>query len=242
MDNEVKKVFTPKPMISCRSPRKMSSYLLRAKLHLEERTKGSFKCGSKRCEVCLNVNEKYTFTSTVTGETYIISHKFNCNDKCLAYLLTCNCCRKQNVGQAVHEFRFRWVNYKSNCRKHQRGVKCMQQHLYKHFCSSNHCFISDVSVTFIDKTDPSDLLNKKITGEVPWKPWLPLVLKCVKAFYFGVLVTLYMLRQCWAWQRFLAGHCQKLSRCTFKDYDFGQWFSLALILMLFSLLLLLLFL
>ena len=129
--------------------------------------KGSFKCGSRRCEVCLNVNEKYAFTSTVTGETYIINHKVNCNDKCLAYLLTCNCCRKQNVGQAVHEFRFRWVNYKSNCRKHQRGVKCMQQHLYKHFCSSNHCFISDVSVTFIDKTDPSDLLNKKITGEVP---------------------------------------------------------------------------
>ena len=32
----------------------------------------------------------------------------------------------------------------------------MQQHLYEHFWSSNHnYFISDVSVTFIDKTDPS---------------------------------------------------------------------------------------
>ena len=30
----------------------------------------------------------------------------------------------------------------------------MQQHLYEHFCSSNdNYFISDVSVTFIDKTD-----------------------------------------------------------------------------------------
>ena len=73
MDNEVKKVFTPKPIISCRSPRKMSCYLLRAKLHLEERTKVSFKCGSKRCEVCLNVNEKYTFTSTVTGELILLA-------------------------------------------------------------------------------------------------------------------------------------------------------------------------
>ena len=94
MNNKVKKVFTPKPMISFDSARKMSSYLLRAKLYPEERTKGSFKCSSKLCEVCLNVNETSTFASTVTVETYIINHKFNCNDKCLAYLLTCNCCKK----------------------------------------------------------------------------------------------------------------------------------------------------
>ena len=45
MNNEVKKMFTPKPTISFRSARKISSYLLRAKLYPEERTKGSFKCG-----------------------------------------------------------------------------------------------------------------------------------------------------------------------------------------------------
>ena len=87
-NNEVKKVFTPKPMVSFCSARKMSSYLVRAKLYPEERTKGPFKYGSKRCEVCLNVIETSTFDSTVTGETYIINHKFNCNDKCLVYLLT----------------------------------------------------------------------------------------------------------------------------------------------------------
>ena len=69
MNNEVKKVFTRKPMISFRSARKMSSYMVRGKLYPEERTKGSFKCGSKRREVCLNVNETSYFASTVTGET-----------------------------------------------------------------------------------------------------------------------------------------------------------------------------
>ena len=48
----------------------MSSYLVGAKLYPEERTKCSFKCGSKRCEVCLNANETSTFDSTVTGEAY----------------------------------------------------------------------------------------------------------------------------------------------------------------------------
>ena len=81
IDNKVKNVFTPKPMISFCSTRKMSSYLVKAKLYPEERIKGPFKCSSRCCEVFLNVNETSTFTSTVTGEAYTINHKFNCNGK-----------------------------------------------------------------------------------------------------------------------------------------------------------------
>ena len=98
MDNEVKRVFTRKPMISFRSARKLSSYLVRAKLYPTERTVGSHKCGGKRCEVCLNINEVSTFTSTVTGETYITNHRFDCNERCLVYLLTCSKCKMQYVG------------------------------------------------------------------------------------------------------------------------------------------------
>ena len=36
MDNKVKRVFTPKPIILLRSARKMASYLVRAKLYPEE--------------------------------------------------------------------------------------------------------------------------------------------------------------------------------------------------------------
>ena len=80
----------------------------------------------------------------------------------LVYLLTCNCCKKQYLRQTVDELRFRWSNYKSNCRIHQRDETCMQQHLYEEFSSSNHnCFISDVSVTFIDKADPFDPLKRE---------------------------------------------------------------------------------
>ena len=46
----------------------------------------------------------------------------------MAYLLTCNCSKKQYVGQIVDEFRFRWNSYKGDCRKHQRRETCMQQH------------------------------------------------------------------------------------------------------------------
>ena len=37
----------------------------------------------------------------------------------------------------------------------------MQQYLFNHFCTSGHCdFLEDVSLTLIDKTDPSDPLKR----------------------------------------------------------------------------------
>ena len=38
-----------------------------------------------------------------------------------------------------------------------KGQRCMQQHLFEHFASESHCsFLEDVTITFIDKTDPKD--------------------------------------------------------------------------------------
>ena len=44
MNAEVKKTFTSIPMISFRSSCKISSYIVRAKLHSLERTVGSYNC------------------------------------------------------------------------------------------------------------------------------------------------------------------------------------------------------
>ena len=72
--------------------RKISSSLGRAKLYPIERTVGSFRCRSKRCEVCKYITE-------TDRETYKINHRLDCNDKCLVYLLTCKKCKKQYTGQ-----------------------------------------------------------------------------------------------------------------------------------------------
>ena len=157
MNEEVKNVFNPGPMISFRGARKLNSYLVRAKLYPLERSVGSFKCRNRRCQVCDNVTETTTFKSSVTSNEYKINHSFNCNEKCLIYLLTCKTCKKQYVGKTCDSFRFRWNNYKDNNRKFLRGQSCMQQHIYEHFSSEGHCsFLDEVSITFIDKTDPKD--------------------------------------------------------------------------------------
>ena len=61
MNAEVKQKFTPVPMFSYRSARKLSSYLVRAKLYPVDRIVGAKGCGKKQCEVCVNVCETYFF-------------------------------------------------------------------------------------------------------------------------------------------------------------------------------------
>ena len=156
-NNEVKHLFSPGPMVSFPGARKLSSYLVRAKVYPLERKVGSSGCGKKRCQVCLNVNETDSFTSTSTNKTYKINHLFNCSEKCLVYLLACRLCLKHYVGQTVDEFRNRWNNYKSNERKHLNRQPCFQEHIFEHFNGDGHSgFFKNVLITFIDKTDPSD--------------------------------------------------------------------------------------
>ena len=48
MNQETKKVFSPRPMVSFRSSRKISSYLVRAKLYPLDRVVGLTKSGKKK--------------------------------------------------------------------------------------------------------------------------------------------------------------------------------------------------
>ena len=62
-DAEVRTVFTPSPFVVDRSTRNFKRFLVRSKVYPLERTVGSSKCGSKRCQVCLNVSETDIFES-----------------------------------------------------------------------------------------------------------------------------------------------------------------------------------
>ena len=65
-DAEIRKIFTPSPFVAYRSARIFKSVLVRSKVYPLERTVGSSKCGSKRCQVCLNVSETNIFESFQT--------------------------------------------------------------------------------------------------------------------------------------------------------------------------------
>ena len=69
MNEKTKEAISPWPMVSFSSPRKVSSYLVRAKSCPLDRAVGSTKCGKNRCDVCMNISEMKTFTSNGSGKT-----------------------------------------------------------------------------------------------------------------------------------------------------------------------------
>ena len=154
MNQEVKNVFTPGPIVSYRSARMINSYLVKAKLYASERKVGSEKCDKSRCEVCLNIQEIDNFMNTTTGNSFKLNHKLNCDDNCLICLLTCKCCGKQHVGENTDEFRLKWDNYESNDKKNARKEACKHEHLFERFKREGYSgFLGNVSITLIDKTD-----------------------------------------------------------------------------------------
>ena len=145
-------------MVFFKSSRKISSYLVRSKLYSAERSVWSFNCEGSRCQIRAYVNETDSFTRTVT-ETYKINHRFDCMEKCLIYLLTCNKCRKQYLGQIVETFAIGGIITDLtpvNMR--------MANHAYRNTCtninSEHRSFLNDVSITLIDKTNPTNPLKK----------------------------------------------------------------------------------
>ena len=165
--NEVKKPLNPCPMVSFRGARKLSSYLVRVKLYTLERSVTSSECKNKRCQVCMNVTESNTFSSSVEKKEYVINHSFNYNDKCIIYLLTCSKCKLQYLSKAVDDFCLQWNNYKHSNRKHLSTEAYIQQYLFVHFSTESHSgFLEDIPIIFINKTDSKDP-NAKNIGDIP---------------------------------------------------------------------------
>ena len=63
----------------------------------------------------------------------------------------------------AEEFGLRWDNFKSSDHKYQTLELFIQHYLFEHFNSQGHyCFLDEISTTFIDKADSSELLKRKI--------------------------------------------------------------------------------
>ena len=87
-----------------------------------------------------------------------MNENFNCNSKCLIYLLNCKTYGKQYAGKAFDRFKSKWNNYKTDARKSANGntKSRKQQFLQNYILQNGHTgFLVDVEVALIDKNqDP----------------------------------------------------------------------------------------
>ena len=96
-------IFKAKPLVAFRRSNNLSNLLVSAKLRklatITNQPRGSFRCG-KNCLTCNYINDgltNYTFNST--GETRLINHYIDCNSKNVIYMVQCNNCHKQYIGE-----------------------------------------------------------------------------------------------------------------------------------------------
>ena len=90
-------------------------------------------CDTNNCRYCERMNTSGVAVSTQTGRTYHIPEGGTCRHNNLVYLLTCDICHKQYVGQTYRQLRDR-------LREHfyYIGKGDMNQPLGRHFAQQDH--------------------------------------------------------------------------------------------------------
>ena len=165
-DSEHRKVFEDIPLVGFKNGKSLKNYLVRAKvpkIYSPDNLPGSFKCKSKRCEVCTFMKETNSFKDISRDKTLSINvGKLDCNSRFVVYLFQCKTCEKQYVGSSSTKFRTRFNNYKSSWKKHTENKKVPQgASFHAHFSQPDHCGQLDWEVTLIDQSYGTKALRLK---------------------------------------------------------------------------------
>ena len=169
ISEKCKRAVRDVPMMAFRQPKSLKDYLFRAKLRPLDRStednRGTQKCSSNRRAVCDYLIEGDSFSSKVTGTSYAINHRLDCNSRNVVYLVSCKVCGLQYVGSTTSKFRLRFNNHKSRLRAHSKmsdANKMGDDLIYRHFYSQGHHGLQDVTIQLIDRVNAKeDLIIKE---------------------------------------------------------------------------------
>ena len=90
--------------------------------------KGFTSCEDKRCKTCKAGNFGKSFNSSSTGICYNINQEMNCKTKNVCYLLTCESCDDQSVGETKRQLNHRINGHNSDIRLKKKSLP-----MVKHF-------------------------------------------------------------------------------------------------------------
>ena len=150
-DPILKKIFPERPMLAFAQPPNLRNMLVRAKhpskVNAPRIMVGMHKCNS--CPVCELISTTKEFRSNVTDESHKMKGEFNCNTVGVIYLITCNKCSIQYVGQTSRKFRIRLKEHVNDI-KNKKDTVCGL-----HFNSRGHS-IDNLRAQIIEKVCPNN--------------------------------------------------------------------------------------
>ena len=99
-------------MAAFRRPTNLKDMLVHSTTTPPNINPGFSSCNSCRCKTCPNTAETVSFQSSTDGQTYRINQSLSCYSHNVIYLITCNQCNKQYVGQTSQTLRQRFTNHR----------------------------------------------------------------------------------------------------------------------------------
>ena len=93
-------------------------------------------CNHKQCKLCPSYKNNHTFTSSNTGRTFHVQSdiNLNCDTQNVIYLITCNYCKLQYVGETSKKLKVRFNNHRSSA-KAENSTKLLYEHFKNYPCS-----------------------------------------------------------------------------------------------------------
>ena len=153
----LKRVFPEKPITAFRRPKNLRDLLVSATLKPSNFTsaQGTFPCQNKRCLTCKHIKTGTTTLSS-SGHTFRVRATATCKTNNVIYLIECQLCHKQYVGDTQNPLHIR-LNGHRNDIKHKR----LENQVAAHFCSSNHS-LSHLTIMVVEQMhSKNDVLRKR---------------------------------------------------------------------------------
>ncbi|XP_064464338.1 uncharacterized protein LOC135375592 [Ornithodoros turicata] len=143
-------IFPEPPRIAYRRARNLQDHLVNAKVNKPPPTTEScHPCNGRRCQICIVMQTADRVQSTNSNFQVKIKTTSDCNSSNVVYLLECNACKAQYIGQTTTSFRIRFNNHRSDITKKPNLP------VSRHFNQTGHSF-KDIHVYILQSGFPSD--------------------------------------------------------------------------------------
>jgi len=113
---------------SRRQPPNLKRMLTTAEFSSTARSYAVRKCGDKRCKCCNHIREASTIT-VETGQQFQVKSNMDCNSANLLYILTCNGCDQQYVGETGDTLRNRIRVHRQQIRDASTRMLRVSEHI-----------------------------------------------------------------------------------------------------------------
>jgi hypothetical protein len=121
---------------------------------------GNFKC-PKSCTTCTYMDPQTHFRSTRTSKRYKIRGHQDCESSNVIYLITCERCGIQYVGETRNQLKTRINNHRADIRNED-----IYKPVSRHFSDNTHA-ITDMRVIVIERHNAWDNVQRRV-AEATW--------------------------------------------------------------------------